>query len=123
MAVMKAVGQIVVLYGFYVLGNWIQDLFQTVVPGSLIGMALLFFLLSTGAVKGEWLEEGSGLLLSYLPLLFIPALVGVVEHVSDLGDGGWGLLVIVPLNTVGVMALSALFTRRLLGYKRKEGDE
>ncbi|MDR6227589.1 putative effector of murein hydrolase LrgA (UPF0299 family) [Desmospora profundinema] len=56
--------QLSVLYSLYVLGNWIRETFQLVLPGSVIGMLVLFFLLFTGVVKEKWLHDGGGLLLA-----------------------------------------------------------
>ncbi len=44
MDVIRTILHIAILYGFYVLGSWIQELFNLVIPGSIIGMLLLLFL-------------------------------------------------------------------------------
>ena len=80
--------QIGVLYMLYIFGSIIQQLLHIPIPGSMIGMLLLFLLLMTGMVKEEWISRGANMLLSHLTLLFIPATVGIIDYVElFLGKG------------------------------------
>lgn len=81
-------------------------------------MLLLFLLLLSGWVPDSFLEEGSNLLLGYLPLLFIPAVTGVVDYLPFVMNYGVPLAVIVLVNTLLVMASSAFVSQWLA--KRKE---
>ncbi|MEM5646565.1 CidA/LrgA family protein [Bacillus cereus] len=50
--------QVGVLYVFSLVGTWIQGVFHLSMPGSLIGMLLLFLFLSTYILPLKWFEEG-----------------------------------------------------------------
>ena len=52
--------QVGVLYVFSLVGTWIQGVFHLSMPGSLIGMLMLFLLLSTRILPLKWFEEGAG---------------------------------------------------------------
>ena len=115
---MKAIVQIAILYGIYLLGNWIQITFHLFIPGSVIGMILLFIFLSTNIIKVTWIEEGSKLIISHLTLFFIPATVGIMDHFGLFKGNGFLLVPIVLFSTALVMAGSGLSSQWLL--KRKE---
>ena len=57
--IFKIILHIIFLYSIYRIGDWIQNAFDLIIPGSVIGMIILFVLLSTDLIKVDWIEEGS----------------------------------------------------------------
>lgn len=56
-------------------------------PGPVVGMVLMFALLQVRTPRpGSGLVRGPEALLRYLPMLFVPAGVGVVAYLSVLGS-------------------------------------
>ncbi len=106
------------LYLLLFLGNAVQDIFQLSIPGSVLGMLFLFFLLKSGIVKLDWIKEGTSLLLKHLTLFFIPVTVGFMEYLDLFSGRGILLLVVTILSTALVMGLSGFVSERLV--KRKE---
>lgn len=51
--------QVGVLYVFSLVGTWIQGVFHLSMPGSLIGMLMLFLLLSTRILPLKWFGEAT----------------------------------------------------------------
>ena len=76
--------QVGVLYVFSLVGTWIQGVFHLSMPGSLIGMLMLFLLLSIRILPLKWFEEGAEKLIVFLPLFLIPSTTGLVEYGSFL---------------------------------------
>jgi holin-like protein len=70
-------------------------------------MLLLFFLLVTNVIKEEWLGQGGQFLLAHLPLLFVPATVGIIDYFSLFRGRGLLSIVAVVASTIIVMVLSA----------------
>lgn len=68
-------------------------------PGSVVGLALLWAALGTGAVKLHWVALAADGLLGVLGLLFVPATVGFIQFLSAGAD--WGLWLLVM--TAGVL--------------------
>tara|TARA_Y100001960_G_scaffold312089_1_gene373401 strand:- start:214 stop:588 length:375 start_codon:yes stop_codon:yes gene_type:complete len=62
------------------IGNTIQNLTGVSVPGSVIGMLVLFFSMILGLVKVEWVKPGATLFIRYMILLFVPISVGLMQH-------------------------------------------
>jgi|SRR5690625_2617083 len=111
---------IIILYSFYLLGNWIQMSLNLFIPGSVIGMILLFLLLLIKGVKITWIEEGAAFLINNLPLFFIPATVGIIDYFSLFSGKGFLLIIIVLVSTAMVMSVSGRVSQRLA---RKRGRE
>jgi holin-like protein len=114
MKYVKMILQIVCLYTIYLIGIFIKALCNLSVPGSIIGMILLFGALHFGVVKRKWLSLGGGLLLKHLPLLFIPATVGVIDYLYLFKGIGLITIGIVLLSTIIVMITSAYISDALL---------
>ncbi|WP_231633109.1 CidA/LrgA family protein [Numidum massiliense] len=122
----KAIRLIVQLSGLYVLylvGTWLQRAFHLFVPGSIIGMLLLFFFLMTGLVKEEWLASGADPLLRYLPLLFLPTIIGVIDFLPFFKEEGIWAVAIVMVSTVAVLCTSGLVTQWMARRKEAARDE
>ena len=77
-------------------------------PGPVVGMALLFALMLGRAPLPLALGNTVDGLLRHLSLLFVPAGVGVVQHLDRLGSDGIRLLAVVVAGTVVTLAVTAL---------------
>ncbi|MGD6781494.1 CidA/LrgA family protein [Sutcliffiella horikoshii] len=101
---MKLLIQVAVFYFIYKIGVVLQSTLEVPVPGSIIGMVLLLVLLLTGLMKERYLQGGANLLLFYLPLFFVPATVGVMNHFGFLSKTE-GLIMLLALLTGTIMVL------------------
>lgn len=122
MRIVKIIMQIAVLYIIFMAGTWIQKTFQLFIPGSIIGMLLLFLLLLMGAFKQEWIETGSLFLIKYLPLLFVPVTVGIISFLDVFTGKGMLIILIVLMSTVIVMVCTGLVSQWLV-VKKEQGNE
>lgn len=93
---------------FQLVGEVIARGLDLPIPGPVIGMALLFAVLSLKKGPGETLQTTSQTLLSHLSLLFVPAGVGIVVHLSRVADEWLALLVALVISTFVSMAVTAL---------------
>lgn len=107
-AYIRIVFQIGILYIFYYIGLWIQHTFHLLMPGSIIGMLLLFCLLMTKKFKATWIDKGASFLLSHLPLLFIPVTVGIIDFFDLFKGRGFLSVIVVIISTILVMITSTL---------------
>jgi holin-like protein len=117
---LKKTGLIVIqiggLYAFYKLGEWIQQSLHLPVPGSIIGMIILFLLLQWNMIKETWFLQGANWLLSYLSLLFVPSTVGIIQYLPYFRGKGLFSVVTVMVSTLLVLiiagGLSQIFALR-----------
>ncbi|MCQ4088038.1 CidA/LrgA family holin-like protein [Saccharibacillus sp. JS10] len=113
------VAQVALLMGFSWLTNKLALWMHLPIPGSILGIFILFGLLHFRIVKLEWIELGANWLLAELLLFFIPAAVGVMNYIPLFEQDGIRILTVVISSTLIVMASSGLLARVL--SKRKEG--
>lgn len=104
---------IIILYVFSYIGTWIKDLFNLSVPGSVVGLILLFILLMSNIIKVEWIEQGAQFLISNLVFFFIPATAGVMNYFELFKGKGILLIIVVLISTIIVMATSGLVSQFL----------
>ena len=115
----KSAVQIAILCGLAFLSNILVAQFSLPLPGSVVGIVLLFGLLQLGILRLEWIEAGANLLLAELLLFFIPSAVGVVQYRSLLLNQGIAILIVVVAGSVVIMAGSGLLATQLAWIRRK----
>ncbi|MFC0214589.1 CidA/LrgA family holin-like protein [Paenibacillus chartarius] len=93
--------------------NVITPLLQLPIPGSIIGMLLVFVLLLLGVIKLEWVEAGAAWLLAEMLLFFIPSAVGVLPYKSLLLGSGLQIVIVIVSSTALVMACAGLVAQGL----------
>ncbi|WP_062197703.1 CidA/LrgA family holin-like protein [Massilibacterium senegalense] len=119
----KTVAQLIVICFFYQLGVWIQQAFHLFIPGSIIGMFLLFLLLMTNILRLEWIEDGSHVLLRHLPLLFLPATIGIINYKSLASFYGLQLIFIVIVSSIMVFVISGKTAQYFAKKQQKRGEQ
>ena len=110
--------QVAGLTVFSLLVNALTSFLHIPLPGSIIGMILLFLLLESGVISLNWVEVGASWLLAELLLFFIPSAIGVMKYSRLLEADGLQVLAVVLVGTFTVMACSGLLTGAI--YKVKE---
>ncbi|KOS25669.1 holin [Bacillus anthracis] len=110
--------QVGVLYVFCLVGTWVQGVFHFSMPGSLIGMLMLFLLLSTRILPLKWFEEGAEKLLVFLPLFLIPSTTGLMEYESFLFSKGSIIFLLVVISTVVTLIVSGYISQLLVTSKK-----
>lgn len=109
---MRVLAGIAVLWLFLGLGTLVAGGLGLPLPGSVVGMVLLWGALEARVVRLAWLERGSRALLGVLGLLFVPAGVGFVQYA---GAGA------VWLAAGGVVLVGTLVTLAVTGHVVQRG--
>ncbi|MDM5463664.1 MULTISPECIES: CidA/LrgA family holin-like protein [Bacillus cereus group] len=110
--------QVGVLYVFSLAGTWIQGVFHLSMPGSLIGMLILFLLLSTRILPLKWFEVGAEKLIVFLPLFLIPSTTGLMEYGSFLLSKGSIMFFLVVVSTLVTLIISGYVSQLLITSKK-----
>ncbi|MDM5155940.1 CidA/LrgA family holin-like protein [Bacillus sp. DX1.1] len=110
--------QVGMLYAFSLTGEWIQKTFSLSMPGSLIGMLMLFIFLYSGVLPVRWLELGAEKLIAFLPLFLIPSTTGLMEYGSFLLSKGSVMFFIVILSTLVTLLISGYVSQLLVTSKK-----
>lgn len=89
---------------FYALGSALSAAVGHVVPGSVLGMLLLFFSLLAGVVRPDAVRPAAHMLTSSMSLFFIPAGVGVMAYWDVLDQNKLTIITAGLISTVLVIA-------------------
>jgi holin-like protein len=89
----------------YYLSTWTVHYFHIPLPGSVLGMIVLFALLSAGVIKEQWLTAATTPLLKHLSFFFIPIAVELMEWGDLFVQKGY--LLFLPLVVSTLVALLA----------------
>ncbi len=101
--------QVILLWVISWLGNQIAQLSGLPIPGSVVGMILLFGLLCCGIIKLQHIQVAADFLLKHLTFCFIPIAVGLMNWGSLFYDNALilGLAIIISASlaflTVGFL--------------------
>jgi holin-like protein len=96
---------------FEIAGDFLQKIAGLPIPGPVIGMALLLFALIVKGRLPDGLDRAASGLLSYLPMLFVPAGVGVMVH-FDLIRVEWRAIAAgIVISSFLAIAVTALTLR------------
>jgi len=104
--IFKIVIQIAILFIFYYIGVFIQHFLQLFIPGSVIGLILMFLLLTTRILRTNWVDAGAKFMMKHLVLFFIPATVGILNYYQLFVGKGVFLIIITIISTLFVMIVS-----------------
>lgn len=122
MKFLKLFLQILILCGFFIFGNWVHEFFQLPFPGSIIGLVLLWAALTFKVIPLKWVESGSFLILSYLPLYFIPPIVGAMNYGHIFIGKGLFLIFITIASTLLTLITSGWISQFLAKQSAKKKE-
>lgn len=114
----KTIAQYIVSFGLIFLcllaGINLQSWLEVSIPGSIIGMLILFGLLASGLVPVAWVKPGANVFIRYMVLLFVPVSVGLMVHLDMLAANVWTILASAIGGTTLVIVSLGFFLDRLL---------
>lgn len=115
---------IALLLSFQLAGLLIVTLFGLPVPGPVMGMVLFLFALMTVDGLLEKTLPVVNVLLAHFALLFVPAGVGIIEHVERLEAEWLPITASILGSSILAMAVTVLVTRWVIKLMtRKETKE
>ena len=88
-----------------------------VIPGSIIGMLILFVLLALQILPAKWVNPGCFVLIRYMALLFVPIGVGVMQY-FDLLKAQFGPIVVSCAVSTLVVFLVVSWSSHLVHGER-----
>ena len=117
---MKIYLQLVISVGFSFIGNVISNVFRLPVPGSILGMILLFLALQFKILEFRHVDEAGSFLINNMTILFLPAGVGIMAKWNLISHFWAQILLIV----VGALIINMLILGKLVEWIKVkfEGD-
>ena len=119
--IVKYLRQFGIILAVTCVGEIIKYFIPLPIPGSIYGLILMFVLLLAKVIKVEHVKETGEFLIEIMPLMFIPAGVGLITSWSQLQPFLVPLLVITVVSTFVVMIVTGKVTDFLIS--KKEGKK
>ncbi len=119
---MKYVKQFVIILAFSFAGEILNYFIPLPIPASIYGIVLLFLFLELGILPEKAVAETGMFLVNIMPILFIPAAVGLMDTWGILRSSWVWYLITIVVSTIVVMAVSGCVTQ-LVRKRRKKNDE
>lgn len=119
---MKYLKQFFIILLISFLGEGLHALLPLPVPASVYGLVLMLAALISGILKVEQVQETSDFLVEIMPVMFVPAGVGLLTAWSDLKPVWLSIVLITVITTVVVMAVTGLVSQAMI-RRGKGGKE
>lgn len=114
---MNYLKQFCVILLFSFAGEILNRIIPLPVPASIYGIVLLFLALETGIVKLSSIDKAGQFLINIMPVMFIPAAVGLIDAWGIVKGSALKFAVVMAVSTVVVMAVSGLVTQAVIRIK------
>ena len=112
--------QILVIGSVMLVSKIIEMLLPFSLPSSVIGLVLLFVLLSTKVIKLEQIETVGSSLVNNVGLFFVPAGIGAIKSLNILKENPFGDLAVIILATIILLICTGFSTQLFLGLSSKK---
>lgn len=115
---MRYVTQFCIILIVSFLGELLHAVLPIPVPASIYGLILMLTGLISGVIKLSQVSSAGKFLIEIMPMMFIPAAVGLIDYWSALQPILIPVLIITIVTTILVMAVSGRVTQAII---RREG--
>ena len=116
---MKYLKQFVIILLISFLGEILHYLIPLPVPASIYGILLMLLCLHFRIFAAEEVRETGIFLIEIMPVMFIPAAVGLMESWTIIKPSHVQYLVVIVISTIIVMAVSGLVTQKIINNSKK----
>ena len=117
---MKYLKQFLIILAISLLGEILKTLLPLPIPASIYGMVLMFVFLLTGILKLDQVKDAGKFLIEIMPVLFIPAGVGLMSSWNVLKPVLIPVSVITVITIFTVMAATGLVSQFIIRSDKKE---
>lgn len=111
---MKYLKQFLVILVIAFAGEVLKYIIPLPIPASIYGLIILFVGLLTGLIRLEQVREAGKFLIEIMPVMFIPAAVGLLESWGVLQPMFLPVIIITLVSTVVVMAVTGISSQLII---------
>lgn len=112
--------QFVVIILVSCIGELLNYIIPLPIPGSIYGMIILLLLLCLGIIEVKQIKEISDFLIEVLPVLFIPASVGIISQLEQIKNIWFQIIIITIISTMITMVVTGIVSQSIIKYKKKK---
>ena len=116
---MKLLKQILIILAISFIGELLKYLLPLPVPASIYGMVILFIGLLTGIIPLASVKDAGKFLIEIMPVMFIPAAVGIIDKIEELKAVIIPMLIITFVTTFIVMSITGVTAEWIIKRQKK----
>lgn len=117
---MKYVFQFLIIVLFSFVGELLHYIIPLPIPASIYGIILLFAALQLKWIKVKDIQETSTFLIATMPIMFIPAAVGLIDAWEAVRQSIVQYIIITVVSTFVVMGVSGKVTQYVIRKEKKK---
>ena len=120
---MKFIKQFGIILAISFIGEIMNYLIPLPVPASIYGLVLMLLCLHFGIVHIDSVKDSGKFLIEIMPLMFIPAAVGLIESWKTIGSKIGTYLIITVLSTIFVMIFAGHTTQAFIRFSKSKDNQ
>ena len=120
--IIRTIAQIGIIILFYLVGEYIVSITGIIIPGSIVGLVLLWLSLYFKLLNVKFIQKGASFMLAFLTLFFIPSTVAVINYPELLTVSGGLLILAVIISTILALVITGKVSR-IIEEKEKQKKE
>lgn len=109
-----------ILFLISVIGEILHEVIPLPVPASVYGLLILFAALVLKWIKLDWVETGADILVTIMPLLFVPSVVKIVTLQELIMDNLIAILVVIVCSSIVVMVVTGKVAQKMIEKMEKK---
>ena len=116
---MKYIKQFGIILGISFIGELCKNVIPIAIPASIYGLVLMLLILKLVILKLEQVKETANFLIEIMPIMFIPAAVGLLESWGILKGIWFPMIVTTVITTIIVIAVTGRITQFIIRSRKK----
>ena len=120
---MKFIKQFGIILAISFIGEIMNYLIPLPVPASIYGLVRMLLCLHFGIVHIDSVKDSGKFLIEIMPLMFIPAAVGLIESWKTIGSKIGTYLIITVLSTIFVMIVAGHTTQAFIRFSKSKDNQ
>lgn len=120
---MNYLKQFLIILSISFIGEILKAALPLPVPASIYGMAIFFACLATGIIRLEAVRDAGKFLIETMPVMFIPAGVGLMASWNVLQPMLVPVAIITVVVLIAVMAVSGRVSQAIIRHGKDKNNE
>ncbi len=116
---MNILTQFAIIIALCLAGEVLSNVIPFPIPATIIALVLLFVLLKTKLLKLQFVEDAGDMLIRYMPILFVPAGVRLVEDFGYISSIWFQLLLLSFVSTILVFIITLYTVKFVLKLQNR----
>ena len=119
---MKYLFQFLIIIFISFVGEVLHRLIPLPIPASIYGIIILFTALQTRLLKVRDVKEVSTFLINIMPVMFVPAAVGLIDTWSLVRQSLLQYIIITVVSTFVVMGMAGRVTQHVIRRHKRQKE-